>query len=58
MHLHTEEKTDFDYFIKTHRNIFGVQGNKCLFIGLICVIPMERKRFHHFAELICVDAGN
>ena len=34
MDLPPEEKTDVDHFIKTHRNVFSVQDNKSLFIGL------------------------
>ena len=55
MHLPPHEKSDFDHFIKSHRNAFSVQHNKSLFIGLAWVIPMEQKLFHHFPEVICVD---
>ena len=54
--LPPEEKTDFDHFIKTHRNVFDVQHHKSLFIGFTWVLPMEQKLFHHFPEVICVDA--
>ena len=36
-----EEKIDFDQFINTHQNLFGIQHNKSLFIGLAWVLPME-----------------
>ena len=58
MDLSPEEKTDVDHFINTHQNVFGVQHTKSLFIGLAWVIPMEQQLFHHFPEVICVDAFN
>ena len=58
LQLPPKEKIDFDHFIKTHWNVFGVQDNESLFIGLLWVIPMEQKKFHHFPEVICIDTVN
>ena len=53
MDLPPEEKKDFDHFIKTHRDVFGVQDNT-----LAWIIPMKQKLLHHFPEVICVDTVN
>ena len=52
------EKTDFDQFINTHQNIFGVQCHKSLVIGLAWILCIEQKQFHHLSEVICVDTVN
>ena len=58
MNLPPQERTDFDQFINTHRNVFRVQHHKSLFISLAGVIFMEQKLFHQFPEVICVDTVN
>ena len=55
MYLPLEEKTDFNQFVNIHCNIFGMKYHKSLFIGLVWVIPMEQKLFHHFPDVIRVD---
>ena len=54
MNLPPQERTDFDQFINTHRNVFRVQHHKSLFIVLAWVLTIEQKLFHHFHEVIFV----